>query len=86
LRRPPPPQPPGCTASDQCCSGFHLFATPACNGGANHTHGGGFWTASGAGVVLLPEGDDDVRFNSIPFRTNLLWHHGHGRLIEPDCE
>jgi len=74
----------GCTPGDPlCCSGYNNFAAPPCNGGARH--GGGWWGASGGGVVLLPAGDERVRFNSAPFRTDLLWHHGHGRLFEPEC-
>ena len=44
-----------------------------------------WWSAAGAGVVLLAEGDGWVRFNALKFKTHLLWHHGHGRLLEPGC-
>ena len=67
----------------KCCDGYNTFNTPRCNGGANHSKG--WWTASGAGVVLLPEGDASVCFNRLKLHTQFLWHHGHGRLISSAC-
>jgi hypothetical protein len=79
-------QGPGCVPQPErpCCFGYNTYDTPACNGGANHSDGR-WWTASGAGVVLLPEGDDYVTFNRLKLHTNFLWHHGHGRLISGAC-
>eukprot|EP00614_Pseudopedinella_elastica_P021206 CAMPEP_0172624734 /NCGR_PEP_ID=MMETSP1068-20121228/138929_1 /TAXON_ID=35684 /ORGANISM="Pseudopedinella elastica, Strain CCMP716" /LENGTH=543 /DNA_ID=CAMNT_0013433793 /DNA_START=182 /DNA_END=1810 /DNA_ORIENTATION=+ len=75
-----------------CCSSIFDFAIPACNANPlrrqardSRTKKNGddpltpFWAASGAGVVLLPEVDPDVAFNSLSRATNLLFHHGHGR-------
>jgi len=85
-------QPPGGCASlpldangdrQPCCNGYNTFETPACNGGANRSRG--WWTPSGAGVLLLPEGDDFVCFNRLKLPTFFLWHHGHGRLISSAC-
>ena len=68
----------GCNPGiEHCCGGYNSYSTPACNGG--------WWAASGAGVVLLPEGDDHVCFNRLKLATSFLWHHGHGRLISSAC-
>ena len=77
-------QEPGCSRfNGDCCDGYNRFASPACNGGS--THSGSYWAASGAGIVLLPTADEYVRLNSVKFKTNLLWHHGHGKLLRGDC-
>ena len=79
-------QVPGKTCGTQnlpaCCSGgYNSFASPGCNGGKK------YWSASGAGIVLLQIGDQDVRFNQMRIPTALLWHHGSasGQFVRRDC-
>ena len=67
-------QKPDCNAREEpCCDGFNTFASPACNGGSNRTgeHLTRMWGASGAGVVLLPEMDQEVKFNFVVFNINI---------------
>jgi hypothetical protein len=79
-----------------CCHGLGSYVLPGCTGGpgenatnATSANTGGrlaHWGASGAGVVLLPEKDLYVNFNTMKLRTLLLWHHGHARLFQSGCE
>jgi len=83
-------QKPGCNPLiEPCCDGFFNFALPACNSGGirsgKHSMSR-MWGASGAGVVLLPEKDEEVKFNSMRLHTLLLWHHGHNRFVSEKCE
>jgi len=65
--------------TSKCCPGPSSFGSPEC-------YDGKYWAASGAGVVLLPgPNDPEVNFNRMKLQSEYLWHHGHGRLISPDC-
>lgn len=74
-----------------CCHGLGTFSSPGCTGAATggnlttNSKEAAFWGAAGAGVVLLPETDPYVKFNSIRAKTHLLWHHGHGRVFDQKC-
>jgi len=83
------------TSCDENCCGYNSFPSPQCNLGdinrSNPEELANFnkttwWAASGAGIVLLPALDPEVKFNVIRVHTELLWHHGHGRLFKANCE
>jgi len=81
---------PGCNSNTDlnCCQGMGQFASPGCTGrgsNKNSNESTVFWGAAGSGVVLLPEKDGYVKFNSMKQQTSLLWHHGHNRFIPASC-